>query len=185
MRAPFTPWAERPGTIVAPSKPPTLYPLTTHQLAVQGRPNPLTGKLYTGGYYKGHFALVGVTDSGEVAPEPSATLWGDANSDVQVRTARHVHGIHLYLNPSCRPRGRTVPLSQPSLANRQNLYVAETDETGKMTKSWSMKGTGIQSGSPGHGAIVNRVQVDGVRAMLDRSHLAIKALPSPTLTPYP
>ena len=104
MRAPFTPWAERPGTIVAPSKPPTLYPLTTHQLAVQGRPNPLTGKLYTGGDYKGHFALVGVTDSGEVAPEPSATLWGDANSDVQVRTARHVHGAHLYLNPSCRPR---------------------------------------------------------------------------------
>ena len=37
-----------------------------------------------------------------------------------------------------------------------------------------MKGTGIQVGSPGHGPIVNRVQVDGVRAMLDRKHLAIK-----------
>ena len=48
----------------------------------------MNGKLYTGGYYKGHFALVGVTDSGEVPPEPSATLWGDVNSDVQVRTAR-------------------------------------------------------------------------------------------------
>ena len=43
-----------------------------------------------------------------------------------------------------------------------------------MTKSWSMKGMGIQVGSPGHGPIVNRVQVDGVRAMLDRKHLAIK-----------
>jgi len=98
----------------------------------------MNGKLYTGGYYKGHYAVVGVTDSGEVAPEPSATLWGDVTSDVQ------------------------------------NLYVAETNAAGKMTKSWSMTGTGIQSGSPGHGAIVNRVQVDGVRAMLDRSHLAIK-----------
>ena len=47
----------------------------------------MNGKLYTGGYYKGHFALVGVTDSGEVPPEPSATLWGDVNSDVQVRMA--------------------------------------------------------------------------------------------------
>ena len=43
-----------------------------------------------------------------------------------------------------------------------------------MTKSWSMKGTGIQVGSPGHGPIVNRVQVDGVRAMLDEKHLAVK-----------
>jgi hypothetical protein len=98
----------------------------------------MNGNLYTGGYYKGHYALVGVTDSGEVAPEPSATLWGDVTDDVQ------------------------------------NLYVAETNAAGKMTKSWSMTGTGIQSGSPGHGAIVNRVQVDGVRAMQDRSHLAVK-----------
>ena len=37
-----------------------------------------------------------------------------------------------------------------------------------------MKGTGIQVGSPGHGPIVNRVQVDGVRAMLDEKHLAVK-----------
>ena len=31
--------------------------------------------------------MVGVTDDGEVTPEPSATLWGDVHSDVQVRTA--------------------------------------------------------------------------------------------------
>ena len=48
----------------------------------------MNGNLYTGGYYKGHYALVGVTDSGEVAPEPSATLWGDVTSDVQVRMAQ-------------------------------------------------------------------------------------------------
>jgi hypothetical protein len=99
---------------------------------------PMNGKLYTGGYYQGHLALVGVTDSGEVTPEPSAALWGDVTSDVQ------------------------------------NLYVAETNADGKMTKSWSLTGTGIQSGSPGHGPIANRLQVDGLTAMLDRSHLAVK-----------
>ena len=26
---------------------------------------------------KGHMAMIGVTDGGEVAPEPAATLWGD------------------------------------------------------------------------------------------------------------
>jgi len=98
----------------------------------------MNGNLYTGGYYKGHFGLVGVKDSSEANPEPAATLWGDVTSDVQ------------------------------------NLFVAETNAEGKMTKSWSMAGTGIQVGSPGHGPIVNRVQVDGVRAMLDKSHLAIK-----------
>jgi hypothetical protein len=98
----------------------------------------MNGNLYTGGYYKGHYASVGVTDSGEVPPAPSATLWGDVNSDVQ------------------------------------NLFVAETNAHGKMTKSWSFAGTGIQSGSPGHGAIVNRVQVDGITSMLDNAHLAVK-----------
>jgi predicted NBD/HSP70 family sugar kinase len=45
----------------------------------------MNGKLYTGGYMKGHLAMIGVTDGGEVAPEPAATLWGDVHSDVQVR----------------------------------------------------------------------------------------------------
>ena len=45
----------------------------------------MNGSLYSGGYYKGHLALIGVTDSGEVLPEPSSTLWGDVQSDVQVR----------------------------------------------------------------------------------------------------
>jgi hypothetical protein len=40
--------------------------------------------VYTGGYMKGHFALVGVTDNGDVQPEPAATLWGDTASEVQV-----------------------------------------------------------------------------------------------------
>jgi hypothetical protein len=43
----------------------------------------MNGKLYTGGYTKGNFGLVGVTDSGVVAPEPAATLWGDTASSVQ------------------------------------------------------------------------------------------------------
>eukprot|EP00964_Phaeocystis_antarctica_P044543 scaffold25594_cov60-Phaeocystis_antarctica.AAC.2 len=50
----------------------------------------MNGKLYTGGYYKGHFGLVGVKDSGEVSPEPAATLWGDVTSDEQVRTPDHL-----------------------------------------------------------------------------------------------
>ena len=45
----------------------------------------MNGSLYTGGYYKGHLAMIGVTDSGEVLPEPSSTLWGDVQSDVKVR----------------------------------------------------------------------------------------------------
>ena len=45
----------------------------------------MNGNLYSGGYYKGHLALIGVTDSGEVLPEPSSTLWGDVQSGVQVR----------------------------------------------------------------------------------------------------
>ena len=103
------------------------------------------------------------------------------------RCARH--GTRTRRTPILEPvlpPSITLPLSQlrsfvsSPLANRQNLYVAETDANGKMTKSWSMTGTGVQVGSPGHGPIVNRVQVDGVRAMLDRSHLAI----NPSLPPY-
>ena len=45
----------------------------------------MNDNLYTGGYTKGHFALIGVTDSGDVSQEPAATLWGDTSSDVQVR----------------------------------------------------------------------------------------------------
>ena len=58
----------------------------------------MNGKMYMGGHTKGHFALLGITDDGVVTPEPSATLWGDVGSDVQVRLA----------SPS------TVPLSQHS-----------------------------------------------------------------------
>ena len=47
----------------------------------------MNGNLYTGGYYKGHFGLVGVKDSSEANPEPAATLWGDVTSDVQA----HMH----------------------------------------------------------------------------------------------
>jgi len=98
----------------------------------------MNGKLYTGGYYQGNFALTGVTKDVPIPPEPCETLWGDVNSNVQ------------------------------------NLYLAETDATGKMTKTWSFSGTGVQVGSPGHGKIVNRVQVDGVKSMLDDKHLAVK-----------
>ena len=40
--------------------------------------------------------MVGVTDGGEVTPEPSETLWGDVHSDVQVRKARHAYTAHTY-----------------------------------------------------------------------------------------
>lgn len=67
--------------------------------------------LYTGGYMKGHFALVGVTDNGDVQPEPAATLWGDTASEVQVaRTS--LNPLDLY---SALPQ--PVPLSQSSPAS--------------------------------------------------------------------
>ncbi|KAL1523573.1 hypothetical protein AB1Y20_018509 [Prymnesium parvum] len=43
----------------------------------------MNGNLYAGGYTKGNFAFVGVTDSGDVNPVPSATLWGGTTSDEQ------------------------------------------------------------------------------------------------------
>ena len=46
----------------------------------------MNGKLYTGGYYQGNFALTGVTKDKPIPPEPSETLWGDVNSNVQART---------------------------------------------------------------------------------------------------
>ena len=45
----------------------------------------MNGNMYSGGYTKGNFAFVGVTDGVDVNPVPSATLWGDTTSDAQVR----------------------------------------------------------------------------------------------------
>ena len=47
----------------------------------------MNGNLYSGGYTKGNFAFVGVTDGPDVNPVPAATLWGDTTSDVQVSMA--------------------------------------------------------------------------------------------------
>ena len=58
----------------------------------------MNGKMYMGGHTKGHLALLGITDDGVVTPEPSATLWGDVGSDVQVRLA----------SPSTVPPGALV-----------------------------------------------------------------------------
>jgi len=44
-----------------------------------------------------------------------------------------------------------------------------------MTKSWPFKGSAIQDGLPGHGDIANRIQVEGVVAMLDKAHVAVRA----------
>lgn len=43
----------------------------------------MNGNMYSGGYTKGNFAFVGVTDGADVNPSPSATLWGDTTSNVQ------------------------------------------------------------------------------------------------------
>jgi len=43
----------------------------------------MNGNMYSGGYTKGNFAFVGVTDGADVNPNPSATLWGDTTSNVQ------------------------------------------------------------------------------------------------------
>ena len=85
---------------------------------------PMNGKLYTAGYLQGHLALVGVTDSGDVSPEPSATIWGDVQSGIQV-----AHGTPLnsrpprparcpYLSP--RPPRSTGPLCCGDGRNRQD-----------------------------------------------------------------
>ena len=57
----------------------------------------MNGNLYSGGYAKGNFAFVGVTDGADVNPVPSATLWGDTTSDVQAHLST--------LNP--------LPLAEP------------------------------------------------------------------------
>jgi len=43
----------------------------------------MNGNMYSGGYTKGNFAFVGVTDGADVNPIPGATLWGDTTSNVQ------------------------------------------------------------------------------------------------------
>merc|ERR1719271_111909 len=55
----------------------------------------------------------------------------------------------------------------------QSLFVAEVDSTGKMTKGWPMKGTGIHLGE-GHVAPTNSINMySGVHRMLDNEHLAV------------
>jgi len=43
----------------------------------------MNGNMYSGGYTKGNFAFVGLTDGADVNPNPSASLWGDTTSNVQ------------------------------------------------------------------------------------------------------
>ena len=43
----------------------------------------MNGNVYTGGYTKGNFALVGAVNGPDVNPSPAATMWGDTTSDVQ------------------------------------------------------------------------------------------------------
>jgi hypothetical protein len=43
----------------------------------------MNGNMYSGGYTKGNFAFVGVTDGADINPVPSASLWGDTTSNVQ------------------------------------------------------------------------------------------------------
>merc|ERR1719428_2430561 len=43
----------------------------------------MNGNMYSGGYTKGNFAFVGITDGADVNPSPGAALWGDTTSDVQ------------------------------------------------------------------------------------------------------
>mmetsp|Transcript_152943 Transcript_152943/g.284975 ORF Transcript_152943/g.284975 Transcript_152943/m.284975 type:complete len:778 (-) Transcript_152943:207-2540(-) len=43
----------------------------------------MNGNMYSGGYTKGNFAFVGVTNGADVQPNPSASLWGDTTSNVQ------------------------------------------------------------------------------------------------------
>jgi hypothetical protein len=43
----------------------------------------MNGNMYSGGYAKGNFAFVGVTDAADVNPVASASIWGDTTSNVQ------------------------------------------------------------------------------------------------------
>merc|ERR1719424_1180246 len=99
----------------------------------------MNGNMYSGGYTKGNFAFVGVTDGVDVNPVPSATLWGETTSDTQ------------------------------------NLYVAEVNTLGSMTKGWLFKGSAIQQGALGHGPQTNIIDYNGgMHAMVDDAHLAVK-----------
>jgi len=99
----------------------------------------MNGKMYMGGQTKGNFALMGVTEDGVVPPEPAATIWGDATSNVQ------------------------------------SLYIAEVDSSGKMTKTWLLRGTALQVGQIGHGGQTNSIDSNGgMKAMLDNAHIAVQ-----------
>ena len=55
----------------------------------------MNGNMYSAGYTKGNFAFVGVTNGADVNPVPSATLWGDTNSDAQVRDITWPYDPHI------------------------------------------------------------------------------------------
>merc|ERR1719486_353251 len=60
-------------------------------------------------------------------------------------------------------------------SNVQNLYIAEVDNTGSMTKAWMLKGSAIQTGDIGHGSQTNSIDAhSGLHAMLDKAHIAVK-----------
>merc|ERR1719149_371139 len=98
----------------------------------------MNGKVYMGGYTKGNFALVGVTDGPDVNPVPAAALWGDTTSDVV------------------------------------SIYLAEVSTTGQMTKAWRFQGSALQIGTVSI-SNTNGVYAGGVRAMLNKQHLAVLA----------
>lgn len=81
----------------------------------------MNGKLYTGGYYKGHFALTGVTGGdAPVSPEPSATLWGDVTSDVQARIWLTAQGT-TFLPPQPVPSAGLISRPRSPLVRTSTL----------------------------------------------------------------
>ena len=129
----------------------------------------MNGNVYMGGYTKGNFALVGVTDGPDVNPEPAAAQWGDTTSDVVVRMAPRT-----LLNLHALPLTTRDLFSALAHLNRQSIYLAEVSTTGKMTKSWRFQGSALQVATVSI-SDTNGVYAGGVRAMLSKQHLAVLA----------
>ena len=85
-------------------------------------------------------------------------------------------GAHGVLNPLdlLRPTLTLALISALAHLNRQSIYLAEVSTTGQMTKAWRFQGSALQIGTVSI-SNTNGVYAGGVRAMLNKQHLAVLA----------
>ena len=120
----------------------------------------MNGKTYAAGYARGSFGLTGHTRGGAVPPDPTSAFFGDAQSQLQVCQL----GLpHAYSPP---------PASACAVA--QSIFISETDATtAKTERGWYMIGAAFPDSEGGGAQSARPLASAGIKAMLDKRHLAV------------